>query len=420
MMREYLLAPILQHYARRQAKNLTFSECDDSVEKTISSNESKHAALPLYVHIPFCKSLCPFCSFNRYLFNEAEVKNYYSHLNAELGFYAEKGYRFDSIHVGGGTPTVRTDMLASFIDKAKSLFDLAIIDVESTPNEITDENIRTLKSAGVNRLSIGVESFDDAILKDMGRPRYKGVDALEKIKMAKGKFNTVGMDLIYGFPSQSAESISNDLGLFKSSGADQITLYPLMPGPNKNTAIERRFQKTALKSRSVKKRKFFYDLVRKNLLDSGYLQLSAWCFSKNRDDVEEYINHSGEYVGIGSSSISLLNDIAYINTFSIRKYGERLSKNRLPTARYKRLDRKEYLLYNLLSSLFGMRISDYSRKDYRIMKNELLLLDLAGIIEKKDGGFRVTDRGAFYASILMEEFLSALNGVRETCIAQQV
>ena len=152
-----MIKSLFTYYAGKELKRMQFAERDDSVERSIIFNKSKNSVLPLYVHIPFCRSLCPFCSFNRYPFNETRVRSYYKHLGKELDLYAEKGFKFSSLSIGGGTPTVEMDELALFIDKAKSLLGIKEIDVETTPIEINDESIETLRSCGVKRLSIGVQ-----------------------------------------------------------------------------------------------------------------------------------------------------------------------------------------------------------------------------------------------------------------------
>src|ERR1039457_634811 len=111
-----MIKSLFTYYAGKELKRMQFTERNDSVEKSIISNGSEHSALPLYVHIPFCKSLCPFCSFNRYPFNENMIRSYYAQLAKELELYAEKGYKFRSLSIGGGTPTVQMDELALFID----------------------------------------------------------------------------------------------------------------------------------------------------------------------------------------------------------------------------------------------------------------------------------------------------------------
>lgn len=418
-----MLESIFTHYSERQLKRMQFSARDDSVEKTIVSNGFDHPALPLYVHIPFCRKPCPFCSFNRYPFEETKARSYYARLNKELELYAEKGYRFSSFSVGGGTPTVQMDELALFLDKARSMFGLKDVAVESTPNEITDMLVETLRSCGVKRLSIGVQSFDDKLLMELGRTGYTGSYALEKIEIANGKFDTVSIDFIFNFPLQTKDAFLRDIEIFKSSGADQATFYPIIPGPHKNTLMEKRFKETISQNAIGSKReRHFYDIIRSEIVAGGFHPLSVWCFSKKPTDIHEYIIDNPEYVGIGSGSISLLRDVVYLNSFSLEKYARHVSAGSFPVVRYKMLTSREFFLYKLLLCLFsmGMRKPQRDSQESKEIRREIALLRLLGTIKAEGDVFRVTGKGMYTVSLMMEKFLRSLNNLRETCIENQI
>jgi len=163
----------------------------------------------LYIHIPFCRSLCPFCCFNRYLLDEAKARRYFANLKREVEFYIARGFRFTDFYFGGGTPTVLMDELLGFIDFLKKNFKVRQISMETTQREINPEVIAALKKAGVNRLSIGVQSFDNDLLKAMGRLVGSGEEAVEKLKMAQGQFDTVNADFIFNFPTQTTKRRGN-------------------------------------------------------------------------------------------------------------------------------------------------------------------------------------------------------------------
>ena len=137
--------------------------------------------IALYIHIPFCRSLCPYCCFNRYLFNEDKARRYFENLKKELDLYIQKGFKFSTFYFGGGTPTVLMDELLQFIDYLKKNFVVRQISVETTAREVNEENVNLLKDAGVNRLSIGVQSFHDSILKAMGRYALNGEEIKERV-----------------------------------------------------------------------------------------------------------------------------------------------------------------------------------------------------------------------------------------------
>ncbi|MDR1082548.1 MAG: radical SAM protein, partial [Coriobacteriales bacterium] len=122
----------------------------------------------LYIHVPFCEKLCPYCSFNRYPFSEARAVPYFENLRREMRMLNEQGYDFVSLYVGGGTPTIMIDELCETIDLAREMFSLREVSSETNPNHLIPEIVDKL-SQRVQRLSVGVQSFDDSLLKQMER-----------------------------------------------------------------------------------------------------------------------------------------------------------------------------------------------------------------------------------------------------------
>ena len=238
-----MIANILSYITRREGRKfLRLSEqIDDSFTAESMLPAGQQAAL--YVHIPFCRTLCPFCCFNRYLYKEDSARQYFKSLRAELDLYRARGFKFSSVYFGGGTPPILMDELLSFVDYLRQKFEIREISLESTPAEVNPGTIRLLRQAGVKRFSIGIQSFDNDVLKAMGRVGCTGEEAREKVLMAQGNFDTVNIDLIFNFPFQSLDQFRADVAAFKNMGIDQATFYPLMASPHKRSAMERRFNR---------------------------------------------------------------------------------------------------------------------------------------------------------------------------------
>jgi coproporphyrinogen III oxidase-like Fe-S oxidoreductase len=375
----------------------------------------------LYVHIPFCRSLCPYCCFNRYLFTEDKARRYFKNLRTELDFYIQKGAKFSTFYFGGGTPTVMMDELLGFISYLKEKFEVKQISVETTPREVSQENVNLLKEVGVNRLSIGVQSFNDQILQSMGRAFCAGEEIREKISIANGKFDTLNVDLIFNFPSQSIEEFERDIEITKSLGISQVTFYPLMPSPHKRNALERRFNQVDT-SREEK----FYNIILKNIDNDDFHPSTAWCFSKGKRIIDEYIVDFDDYIGIGAGSASLLRGNFYINSFSLDRYEELITQGKLPIIRWRKLSQHELLYYYLLSKLFGMKLNKekfhqrFNADIHRKLWKELLFLKLFGLVQEEDGEINVTRKGMYPTNVIMREFFSSLNSLREYCIENQI
>jgi coproporphyrinogen III oxidase-like Fe-S oxidoreductase len=138
----------------------------------------------LYLHIPFCEELCPYCSFHRITFEELLTRRYFQALRREIKIYQEKGYKFNAIYVGGGTPTILIDELAQTLNMAREIFPIQGISVETNPNHLISGNIEVLQQIGVKRLSVGVQTFNDDMLKKIGRyEKYgSGEEIAERLK----------------------------------------------------------------------------------------------------------------------------------------------------------------------------------------------------------------------------------------------
>jgi coproporphyrinogen III oxidase-like Fe-S oxidoreductase len=376
--------------------------------------------ISLYIHIPFCRTLCPFCCFNRYPFQEEPARRYFQQLKRELDFYIERGFKFSDFYFGGGTPTVLMDELLGFIDHLRKRFTVKRISLETTPREISQENIARLKGAGIKRLSIGVQSFDKDMVKAMGRPLGPAEEMKERLLMAEGEFDTLNVDFVFNFPGQSIAQFEADVAAFKDLGIDQATFYPLMASPHKRDAMERKFNQV-----DTSQEKRFYDVILRELYAGGYETSTVWCFSRGQRMIDEYIIEFDDYIGIGAGSVSIVKGNFYANSFSLEKYGELISQGRFPIVGWRKLSPGEQRHYYLLTKLFGMEV-DRERFRHRFqadieesLRNELRFLRLFGLVQS-GGRLRVTEKGMYPVSAMMREFFAALNGLRERYIEQQI
>ena len=415
-----MISNLLSYITRREGRK--FLRLSDRIDDSAINASTLTSGQPvaLYVHIPFCRTLCPFCCFNRYLFKEDKARQYFQSLKRELDLYIQRGFKFSSVYFGGGTPPIMMDELLGFIDYLKARFEVKEISLETTPAEINWQNIELLKGVGINRLSIGVQSFDNDVLEAMGRVPSSGEEAREKVLMAEGHFATVNIDLIFNFPFQSLEQFEADIETFKSLRIDQATFYPLMASPHKKSAMERRFNRV-----DTSREKQFYDIILKSVYSDGYKASTAWCFSRGDRMIDEYIIDYDDYVGIGSGSVSIVNGNFYVNTFSLPRYDELVSQDKLPIIGWRKLTDKENLRYYLLTRLFGLTLDTekfrgrFKTDIHRKLGTELWFLKLFGLVEGEDR-LRVTRKGMFPVNIMMREFFTALDSLREYCIERQI
>lgn len=379
----------------------------------------------LYLHIPFCDQLCPYCSFNRIKLDLAVAKDYFACLRREIRIYHQLGYGFDSVYVGGGTPTILPAELESTLLLVKELWPIKRISTETNPNHLTHETLGLLRELGVNRLSVGVQSFNDQVLQEIGRyDRYgSGTQIRQRLAAARGFFETLNIDLIFNYPMQSAQMLLQDLRAVKTIEADQVTFYPLMSAKGNES------NGSGLQAGQRSRERMFYDLIRRELADA-YLPSSAWCFSRKdypidcrQSLIDEYIVDHDHYAGLGSGSFGYLQGTLYSNTFEISQYIDLLNKGILPIVARKRFSRLEQIRYDFLMKLFGGSLQRrYLEGKYRGMAilhvwKELLFFLLAGAIKVKNREIILTEKGYYLWVVLMREFFTGVNIFREHCLS---
>ena len=370
----------------------------------------------LYVHIPFCMQLCPYCSFHRYPFEEDSVRAYFSALQNELRIYAGLGFRFSAVYVGGGTPTILMDELIDTLDLIGRLFSPEEISVETNPDRLDLENLSSLADSGVKRVSVGIQSFQDEVLRAIGRlDKYgSGPVLARKLEAAKGSVDTLNVDMIFNFPIQTRSMLNYDLKTLLDILPDQITFYPLMI----STATRKQIEGIMGPMVPGRERQFYRIIT--SSLEPFYEPNSAWCFSRGGSPmIDEYIVGGEEYVGAGSGAFGLIGGAIYANTFSLDEYMRALGGGRLPVKSYKAFSIKELARYRFLMSLFGLKLDlntfrqRFGNSIWRLLGPECLFFILAGALYKTASTLELTERGRYYWVVMMREFFTGVDNFRD-------
>ena len=370
----------------------------------------------LYIHVPFCVSLCPFCSFHRVAYRESKAASYFTALRREIVAYRDAGFRFTGVYVGGGTPTVAPDELAETLALVRESFPVRDISVETNPSDLTDPVVDMLVRAGVSRVSVGVQSFDNDLLREMERhDKYgSGEQILDHLEHARGRFTTLNVDMIFNLPHQTPDMLERDLDRVLASAANQVSFYPLMTSDSVRRKMTARMG--LLDRRRVR---CYYRRILERLRGE-FRPASAWCFSRgNGQGVDEYIVNSDDYVGVGSGAFSYVNGIMYATTFSLNRYHELISNDRSAITRSRHLGTRERYRYELLLKLFGLRM-DIGWMRERLgsrfeasMALELAALRFAGAVRKDARGYALTERGMYLWVLQMSAFFESVNVFRE-------
>lgn len=412
------LQRLLGRYARLQfGKVMNFSQQPSGGDVQIAwpqPQPDRHYLL--YLHVPFCEVLCPFCSFHRVRFQEQRARQYFETLRQEIELATEHGFRFSEMYIGGGTPTVLPDELARTIKLVNRLHGVTEVSVETNPNDLSLEKLGSLRDAGVKRLSVGVQSFDDRLLGEMQRlEKYgSGADIISHLRQVQDMFNTLNVDMMFNFPHQDTVSLQRDLEhLTGTLQVDQVSFYPLMTAPS----TERPMLKTVGSVEHSREHQQYQQITR-HMLDHGYRRHSAWCFSRHEGLVDEYIANQGEYLGLGSGSFSYLNGSLYANTFSINHYQQMVAHGG-SCVRERPLNRREQARYHLLMRLFGGRLDLAETEQLfdgqfrRLLRAELAGLRLINAINIERDAITLTEGGYYLWVVLMREFFSGVNRFRD-------
>jgi menaquinone C8-methyltransferase len=412
MITEALLTAYLK---RKYNKTLQF----DQLGVAESPRPEEGMEYLLYIHIPYCEELCPYCSFNRFPLEKETARNYFKSLGKEIRMYADLGFDFASAYVGGGTPTVLPDEIGRLLNDLKSKFHMKEISLETNPNHLTDDIMTILKQGGVNRLSVGVQSFDDNLLKQMERYHKYGSGAEIQAKLAKlmSTFDTLNVDMIFNFPTQTMSMLERDLEIIQEIQADQVTFYPLMVSEMTKRELARRFGPI-----SYNQERLFYERI-VEMLHNDYSCGTAWCFSRKKSMIDEYIVDYDEYVGAGSGSFGYVNGACVANTFSVPDYIRSVEQGKLPILAKKNFSKREQIHYDFMMKLFGtsLNLAKAEKKFQglfaKTLWKEIPLFKLIGALIQENGALHLTPRGQYLWVIMMREFFTGVNNFRDICRA---
>ncbi|MFH0821809.1 MAG: coproporphyrinogen III oxidase family protein [Pseudomonadota bacterium] len=389
----------------------------DSFDDLTPPRPEEGAKYLLYVHIPFCEELCPYCSFNRFPFERELALQYLKGVEKEVSLYADLGFDFASLYVGGGTPTVLPAEMAELLHTLRSRFRIGQISLETNPNHLTDDIVATLKDAGVNRLSVGVQSFDDSLLQQMERlHKYgSGEEIRERLLKYAGTFDTLNVDMIFNFPTQNRSMLEKDLRIIRDMQADQVTFYPLMVSELTRKELAARFGPI-----SYSQEKEFFGLIQ-DMLGDTYSNGTAWCFSRKNSMIDEYIVDYDEYIGVGSGSFGYVGGAVLANTFSVSDYLNAVNHGRLPLQGKRTFSRADRIRYDFTMKLFGesLKVDEAEEKFQGVFKRtlwkELTLLRLIGAYSEEKGVLRLTKSGRYLWVVMMREFFTGVNNFRDIC-----
>jgi coproporphyrinogen III oxidase-like Fe-S oxidoreductase len=361
--------------------------------------------LGLYVHIPFCKNICSFCPYCKFVYDKRLAEQYKEALIKEISLVGSKltaKKEVTSLYFGGGTPALMIHDIKNIVDCIKKYFIIHNgVGVELHPDDVSEEILLLLKDAGVTMISIGIQSFNYDCLTALGRkiPDYEKIfKAINKVK-----FDTVDIDLIFAIPGQTGNILKNDIKTAFENGATQISTYPF---------IDFTFANNRYKPLPEKQKKKMLGEITQYCTKNGYIRTSVWTFAKPK--TEKYSSITREnFLGFGVSATTLLKKEFKINTFSIDGYLQRIQQDKLPTSLTLNFSWRQRAVYFLFWSAYSMKIDIANFKNFFDISIkhkywfELFVCSILKFIEKDEQGYRLTNRGAYYYHYIEQAYTTA-------------
>lgn len=377
----------------------------------------------LYLHVPFCKILCPFCPYNRVEYEESLFEAYAKAVKQEIELYAPhlQGQRFSTLYIGGGTPTVNWPGLVSILDHLREqLGSMPAICIELHPANMDDDCLRALKDAGVTMLSIGVEATTDLMLKRIRRS-HDSRTALDAVERAlRIGFDSVNVDLMFALPGQSVEDWQADVKTIVNLGVDQLSTYPMFSFSYSEQGREQHLLDVARPPHGVVKG--MLDFTHTHCEAHGLERCTVWSWL--RQDKPKFSSTTRHhYVGFGPSAASMTGSDFYVNTFDVKAYAKALPTRRPVTASMP-IDRRLAMAYWLYWRIYELKIrasgfrTTFGRTASLESEFGLLLRPLiwARLLERTDDGYQVTRSGAYWIHRLQNEYsLNYINRLWGTC-----
>ncbi len=373
----------------------------------------------IYVHIPYCVGKCPYCDFVSYVSPDISHEEYVKCLlrEAEIRSRCLPGTAFNTIYFGGGTPSLLSpELISRIIATLRELFPFrwpeTEISVEANPESVTGLWLKGVKAAGVNRLSMGIQSFSDRDLEALGRPHDSSCALRALDKAVAADFSRLGIDIMFSIPGQTMRQLEQSLLTALSRRVHHISCYELTAEPGTRLWHEIHSGHVALpgEEEAVK----MMDLVENTLVRNGFVQYEISNFSLPGMECLHNMNYwdNGEYMGLGCSAVSYINGTRSRNTASLRSYCSALSQGELPVVFREKLGREAAFRESVMLGLRTLRgISIRHMKErfgidpVRYYGNRLEKFISSGHVKKRQDRLMLTREGRRLANSVMSELI---------------
>lgn len=384
-------------------------------------NLSTLGDMGLYVHIPFCKQKCMYCDFPAYQNLQDYYETYVYALVQEMDLWVSehpesKSKPIDTIYFGGGTPTeLSIQQLQMIVDKIKSTFtitDDCHMTIESNPGEVDSQYLTKLVKLGFNRISFGVQTFDDKALTMLHRS-HNGEKAKQAVYEAKeAGFTDINIDLIYGLPRQSLEDIQHNLHILKGLPINHISTYGLQV--EVGTYLYHLVQKNLISIPSESIDEAMYDTMMEGLKNQGFERYEISNFAKDSSYSRHNLKywHYVDYLGFGAGAHSFYDGIRRSNNRNVMPYIQAVDRYTMPTIDTETITverAQEDFCFLALRTKWGLdeqKFEDRFGLSVRILFGNILEdLVTKGLLEYQNGSYHLSSEGAKHGNYVFSQFI---------------
>ena len=375
--------------------------------------------LGLYLHFPFCISKCPYCDFNSYpLKEENQITSYIYALYKEIITYSQKLKKSNirTVYLGGGTPTILSGVqIYNILEFCKDKFTIdkdAEITIEANPGTLDDEKIKLLIESGINRLSLGAQSFNDLLLKKLGRI-HNTQDIVDSYSLAREiGFNNINIDIMFALPDQTIKDLQATLKRAVSLKPDHLSLYNLTIKPG--TEYYEKYKGSKLKLPTEDEEFDMYNWAIKFLEENDFEQYEISNFARPyKRSMHNLIYWNNKpYLGIGAGAYSFIRGYRYMNFKDPARYIKEVMNDKLPIDNGEKLSLRKRMIETII---LGLRTKDgVSYKKYKkrfgvdlndIFPQQIKKLVNLGLLQKDNYKIKLTKKGVFLANTVFREFV---------------
>lgn len=376
----------------------------------------KNNEIGVYVHIPFCKKKCDYCDFISYCNKDNLIGDYVQAVKAEIQSQNIKP-EITTIYIGGGTPSyIDSKYIIEILEKIKekNVSSNAEITIEVNPGTVTKEKLEDYIKSGINRISIGLQTTNDELLKQIGRI-HSFTQFLETYKLAKKVgFKNINVDLMLGLPNQRIKDLKESLEQIIKLKPKHISVYSLIV--EDGTPIANKIEKREMQLPDEELERNMYWFVKNTLELNGFIHYEISNFAKKGYESKHNLNcwNQKEYIGIGASAHSYRDITRYSNTENIEEYIENVNngnfnRNKIIHEIQKEDDAKKEFMLLGLRKIKGVDINLFKNKfgdnPIYLFRNELKKLTDERLLIIDNNNIRLTNKGLDLANLVWEEFI---------------